>query len=468
MQLESTGLLSTIAQDISQRDFRALIDLFSSSGLTQTFVAYALGALVLAVLVAVLTSGFVTAAEYGSYWKAIGGSRVDIASVLASFVDRWKPMAWTLFLSYSLTFLPIIGAFLLTIFAVVFLEGSLVLLGAVIMTYLAAVVATAFISLFFIYTPVAVVSDNVSGFEAIRKSVRQVRKAKKTAATYGFVYIFLTTLVGATPSLIPGIGLPLASLATVGLLIIVVPILHLTKTSLYEELVRPSMPSDSLLTLYKPFLPDLVGQFPKYGWQVFRRGLAELRSYALNARNFPYHLASAASLVVGWLLGFRIAQNGLSQAIYSLGYVPGRINPELGQIVPLSLGTYIFLHNWQVSLATGLSGIWFSLSPVTSLLMNGVILGIISDLVPNTALLLSGLLPHGIIEIPSFMLAGSAGIKLGVMFLRSRRNPEEGLKFEQAFRQTLYLLFGLALLFFIAGMIEGTVTPQVMRLAGWS
>ncbi len=85
-------------------------------------------------------------------------------------------------------------------------------------------------------------------------------------------------------------------------------------------------------------------------------------------------------------------------------------------------------------------------------------------------MLAAAILPHGVIEIPSFVLAGSAGIKLGVAYFRSARGggQEAQDEFHRAARQTVYIVVGLALLFFVAGLIEGNVTPIVMRMAGWT
>jgi uncharacterized membrane protein SpoIIM required for sporulation len=132
---------------------------------------------------------------------------------------------------------------------------------------------------------------------------------------------------------------------------------------------------------------------------------------------------------------------------------------------------YIFLHNWQVSLATALSGVWMSVIPVGTLFLNGVIIGVVYTLVPNTLMLAAALLPHGVIEVPSFIIAGSAGLKLGITYFRALRSQEAGQGQDMLGRvatQTVYVVVGLALLFLIAGLIEGNVTPWLMRLAGWS
>ena len=189
-------------------------------------------------------------------------------------------------------------------------------------------------------------------------------------------------------------------------------------------------------------------------------------AFAFSSKILPYHLLSTAGLLVGWGLGGWLGNQGLTKAIYALGYVPGHINPLVTGSPPLTVGVYIFFHNWQASLATALSGIWFPGVPFITLVLNGVLVGIVSDLTPITTMFAAAILPHGIIELPSFVIAGSAGIKLGVDFLRSFGKP--GTTLRATARQTVYLLIGLAVLFFIAGFIEGNITPWIMRMAGWS
>jgi uncharacterized membrane protein SpoIIM required for sporulation len=139
----------------------------------------------------------------------------------------------------------------------------------------------------------------------------------------------------------------------------------------------------------------------------------------------------------------------------------------VSESLPFSLGIYIFFHNWQVSLATALSGVWFSVAPFVTLFLNGVLIGAVSGLAPNTVMLLAAILPHGIIEIPSFVLSGSAGVRLGVAFLRSVRGGGEE-ELHRVARQSVYIVIGLALFFLIAGLIEGNITPLIMKMAGWS
>jgi uncharacterized membrane protein SpoIIM required for sporulation len=146
-----------------------------------------------------------------------------------------------------------------------------------------------------------------------------------------------------------------------------------------------------------------------------------------------------------------------------------------------SLGADIFLHNWLVSIATALAGLGFGAPSFLTIMFNGFILGVLVPLSTLT-MLLAAILPHGIIEIPSLILAGSMGIKLGYAGLRrifsghpEQINPTSGDALSSSddylsrtLRQTVYVVVGLAPLFLIAGLIEADITPIIMRMFGWT
>jgi uncharacterized membrane protein SpoIIM required for sporulation len=466
VRLEGTSWLAQIASDINSQNFTDLSSLISSPAFVALVLEYLLPAAAVSITVLAVASGFVYSAEYGSYWQAREGAHVGVSEVMSRFVEKWRPMAWTMFLSNLMTFLPMLTGFGLLVFLGYTSAGlTAVLLATVVL--LAGSILTAVLALFFIYTPVAVAADNLSGLAAIRRSWYQVRQNDRTAFAYGIVYIVLIGVISYGSSFIPYVNLPISSLASVGILILVVPVLHLTKTEIYSEMLKPE-PVE--FEVYKPLFPDLAGPVPRLLWRKLVEGLKELKDFTFALQNLKYHLLSAAGLGLGWLLGLWIGNNGLTGVIYAFGYVPGKINPLVAGSAPLTVGVYIFFHNWQASLATALSGIWFPVMPFVDLLLNGILVGVVSDLTPNTTMLAAALLPHGIIELPAFVLAGSAGIKLGVVFLRSFRNPapEKIKEFHKVAQQTLYLVIGLALLFFIAGFIEGNITPTIMRMAGWT
>jgi hypothetical protein len=69
------------------------------------------------------------------------------------------------------------------------------------------------------------------------------------------------------------------------------------------------------------------------------------------------------------------------------------------------------------------------------------------------------ILPHGILELSSIVIAGGAGLAIGWSLIapgdrtRSRALAREG-------RRAVSILIGLVLAFTVAGIIEGFVTPS--------
>lgn len=79
------------------------------------------------------------------------------------------------------------------------------------------------------------------------------------------------------------------------------------------------------------------------------------------------------------------------------------------------------------------------------------------------------ILPHGIIETPTFILAGSIGTKLGFAALRLvvGDGDENQDYLSKIFRRAVYIVVGLVPVFLIAGLIEADVTPITMQRFGW-
>ena len=237
----------------------------------------------------------------------------------------------------------------------------------------------------------------------------------------------------------------------------------------------PEMPFE----LSDPIWYDIRKRLPIAAWLKIRAGLSEVARFAVSPRNLPFHLLSLLAFGIGILLGDYVSVNGVKSYLVSNGYVPGRGNPLLNQVFGPSLGADIFLNNWLVSIATALAGLGFGAPSFLTIMFNGFILGVLVPLSTLT-MLFAAILPHGIIEIPSFILAGSMGIKLGYAALRrSFRGPtgEGGLVvgvsksddyLSRTLSQTVYVVVGLAPLFLIAGLIEADITPIIMRMFGWT
>ena len=141
---------------------------------------------------------------------------------------------------------------------------------------------------------------------------------------------------------------------------------------------------------------------------------------------------------------------------------------ELGDtLVPFEFLTVILILAKNVSvllLSFALSPI-FCLMPILTLIFNGWLLAFISAVViqeKSLGFVLTGLLPHGIFEIPAFILGEAAALSFGVtvmlaLFKKERRNLLlAGLK-----QNLRYLMVALALLV-PAAIIEVYITPLLL------
>jgi len=458
------GFLSQLTQP------GGIIAVFQNS----TFALYLIPATVVSILgvllAAIIGGGFVYSSEYGVYMEAWNKDKVSFGSIIENGTRNWKPMAWTIFLSTLLTWAPLaltIAVFVVSAFTATTLAGAV---GLVVSSYVFyfGLGASLVLALFTVYSYPAVVIDNVSGLHAIKNSFGIAGRNLGVTLAYSVVRLVFQVSLALLVILTSFIGLPLASLSAAILALLLTPILHSTKTMIYYY-AGPTVP-EMPFELSNPIWYDISRRLPKAAWAKVKTGLAEGARFLVSPKNLPFHLLSIVAFGGGILLGKYVSDNGIANYLLSNGYVPGRGNPLINQVVPPALGVDIFLNNWLVSIATGLAGLGFGAPSFATILFNGFILGVIVPLSPNLTMFLAAILPHGIIEIPSFILAGSIGIKVGYAAWRTKlgHGPESNNYLSDTLRQTVYVVVGLAPLFLIAGLIEGDITPVIMRMFGWT
>jgi uncharacterized membrane protein SpoIIM required for sporulation len=138
--------------------------------------------------------------------------------------------------------------------------------------------------------------------------------------------------------------------------------------------------------------------------------------------------------------------------------------------VPMSFG--ITLNNIRVALTTFALGIFFAFGTIWSLFNNGVMLGAFQQFFAQHDLLRESLLTvyiHGTPEISAIVLAGGAGLTLGLGLLAPGTYPRLSV-FRRVAKRGLLMALGLIPLFIYAGLLEGFVTrhteiPDAGRLA---
>ncbi|MEY4387226.1 MAG: hypothetical protein RLY20_2509 [Verrucomicrobiota bacterium] len=117
----------------------------------------------------------------------------------------------------------------------------------------------------------------------------------------------------------------------------------------------------------------------------------------------------------------------------------------------------LMTHNTQVSIFTLALGMSWGVGTGIMLFYNGVILGSIAvDYIRagQTKFLLGWLLPHGVIEIPAILIAGQAGLILGVALIGWGRRVPLATRLREVSRDLFTLICGVALMLVWAGIIE--------------
>jgi len=483
--LATEGTLSAFLTQISSGGFTPslLLNLLFSSSYTPILIPILGVAVVAYLLTAILGGGFVYSSEYGIYLDAWNNDKATVGSLVRHGSARWRAMAWTLFLSNLITWAPFVITFSVFIASALNSASVAGLVGLVASSILLdfALIASLIIAIFTVYSYPAVVIDNVSGLQAIKNSFGAASHNFGATLSYSIVRVLLLILL--TVVVIPltsAIGLPLSSVIAAILSLFLTPILHSTKTMIYYY-SKPNV-SEMPFELSDQIWRDISRRLPRAAWMKIKAGLVEVGRFTIGPRNLPFHLLSFLAFGLGVFLGDYVSISGVKSYLLSIGYVSGRGNPNVifPQVLPPVLGADIFLNNWLVSIATGLAGIGFGAPSLATILFNGFILGILVPLSTLT-MLLAAILPHGVIEIPSLILAGSMGMKLGYAALRrlfggnpAKHSDAETLSvssddyLSRTLRQTVYVVVGLAPLFLIAGLIEADVTPIIMRMFGWT
>jgi stage II sporulation protein M len=128
---------------------------------------------------------------------------------------------------------------------------------------------------------------------------------------------------------------------------------------------------------------------------------------------------------------------------------------------PILIMTAIFLKNFIACVMSVLLGLGFGLVPLLVLTSNGFMIGVVSYSIIHTQgvlYLLAGIVPHGIIELPTILLGISIGFRLGYLLIITLLGEKVDLAGET--RTAVYFLTKLFLpLLLLAAAIETFITP---------
>jgi stage II sporulation protein M len=126
----------------------------------------------------------------------------------------------------------------------------------------------------------------------------------------------------------------------------------------------------------------------------------------------------------------------------------------------------IFLKNLLACTISIFLGLGLGIIPLLVILSNGFLLGAVSYGViqkEGFAFLLAGILPHGIVELPTVMLSTALGFRLGyllaISILGEKANIGDEIKIA-----TIVLFRWIIPLLFLAAFIETFITPIIISV----
>ena len=137
----------------------------------------------------------------------------------------------------------------------------------------------------------------------------------------------------------------------------------------------------------------------------------------------------------------------------------------------LTLAREIFTQNLIASLIAMLGGVVLGITAFVVIFFNGFIVGyVVLNLLAlkgnagsNALLLVAGLVPHGIFEIPAFLLAAAIGLRLGIEWTRGQHYLHRGEVFKSNLKRVLYALPVVVILLVIAAILEVFVSGQLVN-----
>lgn len=179
----------------------------------------------------------------------------------------------------------------------------------------------------------------------------------------------------------------------------------------------------------------------------------------------PYVLISVLFFIIGIVSGYYFIKIFPSESEKLLSFFKQTYEPILRTSWIYQI-LFIFFKNVFTSFLVIISGVLFGIVPLASLISNGEILGMLftSNIQEYGLLhLLSGILPHGIIEIPCFLLTSAIGLKIGRALFKKIFKKEGNLK-EELNSGLNFFLKVIIILLFLAAILEVLVSSELLRV----
>jgi uncharacterized membrane protein SpoIIM required for sporulation len=191
---------------------------------------------------------------------------------------------------------------------------------------------------------------------------------------------------------------------------------------------------------------------------------------AVFRRYLPHLLLATALFAGGAVFGFLASHYdpAVARAFLLPADMPTIQPPQEGEedAAPLqttgqftAFSSFLFTNNVSVSLVAFALGITAGVGTAWLMFFNGVLLGALGAVFVEARQLTAfatGILPHGVLEIPAALIGGAAGFVLAEGMLRARPWPR-GEALARAGREALFLVAGCVPLLAVAALLEAGV-----------
>ena len=182
--------------------------------------------------------------------------------------------------------------------------------------------------------------------------------------------------------------------------------------------------------------------------------------------SYKWWLITAVALFCGGLL-LGLATSGsitvlLAEDVAGLGELAKLLEP----LPQSSLLGVIFIKNVTAILISFAFSPFFCLVPVIALVFNGGLIGWVSVMVvqeESLGYLLGGLLPHGVFELPAFIMGEAVALSFGASVMLAVFNKDKRSELLPSLKTSLKYLAVVVALLLVAAIMETYVTPLLLN-----
>lgn len=145
----------------------------------------------------------------------------------------------------------------------------------------------------------------------------------------------------------------------------------------------------------------------------------------------------------------------------------GKLSEDLGKLKDINavaMFLFIFANNAVKSFVMSILGMFFGIAPIIFIIVNGLLIGVTASVIvleKGMKFLLMGTVPHGVLEVPAFLIAAAIGLRLGRRYYRSIRHRDPFRPFfGRSVRELLRIVVPLLI---VASFIETFITSLLLR-----